>query len=410
MEGEVTSSVPQADHWRNHWNFHQKSDRNNLTEEEIFQKEFLIKELCSERNVQIASPTSANLKEFLEEVVQLLAQNYVEDPDGDFSFVYQSEHLEWFMLPTHHHLDLLIGLREGDSELLVGFLAACPIKLHVSTCARTPTPSEFKTAALVDFVCVHQSRRGERLCPLLYSILDWKLQMKGIDALVKTSGTLLDYPVASVSYYHLILNEERCNLATFSAIPLSDHPRGYEMISKDIVDSFHPLEERHLDSVLELFTRESQKYSLGHVFQDRDHVRHFLMARENIVFTLVRERRSDGEETPDQVTDLVSFYFVPHHIGIPGNPLEGQVLKIGYIFYHMATTLSPRDLLKVAATIASSRFQLDCLNILPIGQMNGLECRRIGAGQGTGKLHYYLNTHVGINERIPSSALLLYPI
>jgi hypothetical protein len=403
------ASGREEDHWRSHWNFHQSDGRKKLSIEEIIMKESMIQSRCEELKVTISSPNEPNLAEYLEEVMALLAENYVEDEDGEFRFVYQSEHLQWLMLPNNHHLDLFIGLCDTNSGQLIGFLAACPITLsvrhNISEAGENSNSesSRSKEAALVDFVCVHKNRRGERLCPLLYDILDVRLQRKDIHALIKTSGTLLDYPAAEIFYFHLILNRDRCELSTFCS-PRSLRNK-IKTLSSDLTESFTPLEERHLESVFELFSREAQKYSVGLILPTLHHTKHFLMERKDIVLTLVRQ----DPDSPNQVTDLATIFFVPHQIMLPENPLRGEVLKIGYFSYHIATTITELELLKAAATIARDRCGLDCLNILPIGRITPRTCLEAGAGTGSGSLCYYINSGVGIDRYLTGSDLFVFP-
>ena len=403
------------DYWRSHWNFHQSDRRKHRSEEEISLQESRIQTHCEEAQVFISSPDESSLEEYLEEVIFFLNQNYVEDEDGEFRFVYQPEHIRWLMLPNHEHLDLLIGLREIHSGKLVGFLAASPITLHVGYPPasvvqaegdrdenyQTTVSSGSQDVALIDFVCVHKSRRGERLCPLLYDILDLRLQRKGIVGMVKTSGTQLDYPATEINYYHLTLNFDRCEVATFSPPRLLHQRR----TSSKLTDSFTLLEEHHLESAFDLFTREAQKYSLGFRFPTLQHTKHFLMERKDIVLTLVRQ----DPDSPNHITDLVTIFFVPHKILIPGNPLEGKFLRIGYVSYHIATTITVLELLKVAAVICRDRYELDCLNILPVGAITGETCRQIRAGVGTGTLYYYINCGVGVDRPLTSSDLFIFP-
>lgn len=403
-------------HWRSHWNFHQSDRRKQRSEEEISLQESRIQTHCEEAQVIISSPGESSLEEYLEEVMFLLNQNYVEDENGEFLFVYQPEHIRWLMLPNHEHLDLLIGLREIDSSKLIGFLAACPIALHVGNPPvsvvqaegdrdenyQTTVSSGSQDAALVDFVCVHKTRRRERLCPLLYDILDLRLQRKGIVAMVKTSGTQLDHPVTAINYYHLTLNYDRCGVATFCS------PRGLHQrptLSSKYTDFFTLLEERHLESVFDLFTREAQKYSIGLLLPTIQHTKHFLMERKDIVVTLVRQ----DPDSPNHITDLVTIFFVPHKIMIPGNPLEGDILRIGYVSYHIATTITVPELLKVAAVICRDRYELDCLNMLPVGGITPETCRQVRAGVGTGTLYYYINSGVGVDRPLTSSDLFIFP-
>lgn len=132
--------------------------------------------------------------------------------------------------------------------------------------------------------------------------------------------------------------------------------------------------------------------------------------RDQIVFTLVKEAETDVTNgCRETITDLISLFFVPHKINSPENPLHGEILNMGYIYYHVARTVSALDLMKVMATIACERYQLDCLTILPVGGITENTCRKIGAGAGTGILNYYINQDVGIHHKLRGSSLFIYP-
>lgn len=389
---------PPDNHWRNCWNFHQKNELESESTESLLIE---IEEKCAEAKVSFLSPDTITFDDFLAEVMKLIEENYVEDPDGTFRFSYEDRHLRWLMLDPRH-LDLFIALRENDSGRLVGFLAANPIKLHVSD----GLEAKEKEAVLVDFVCVHRERRGQRLCPLLYQVLTWRLSQKNMShlSMVKTSGDELNYAVSRLRYRHLPLNTPKCIECTF-AFPGTRETTAYREIEPNIVEAFQPLEPRHVTSALQLLTAEARKKKLALLFRDEVHLAHLLLPQPDIVATLVKE----AEAGSDEVSDLISIFFVPHRICLPGNPLDGHFLRVAYNFYSAVTTLTSTDMLKVAAVIARDRYDVDCLNILPVGTVSSNDCLAVKACQGTGELKYYITRNLGIHGLLQGEEIFLFP-
>jgi glycylpeptide N-tetradecanoyltransferase len=384
----------EKNHWRKLWSFHQKIENES---DGTADNEKLIQQRCMDEDIEIISPIEGNLDQFLDEVILLLTENYVEDPFGVFTFLYTPDHIKWIMLPVLDHLDLLIGLRHRQTGLLIGFIAATPISLHVEN-------KELRPTALVDFVCVHRSHRGKRFCPFLYQILGHRLKSKNIEIMVKTSGSDLKYPLARPSYHHLILNDERCCLSGFSH-PSVPRTSVYRQNIDEFADSFVPLHERHLESTLSLLQEEAKKSKIGLYFPSTAFLSHFFLRFPNIVRAFVRENPEDSNE----VTDFVSVFFLPHKINAPGTPLHDDYLRICYSFYSAGRTLSSHQLLQMIAVLAADELQIDALNILPIGPISKSDCRLIEAGRGTGILNYYITSTAGIHQYLYPEEIFIFP-
>ncbi|KER25509.1 hypothetical protein T265_14205, partial [Opisthorchis viverrini] len=67
----------------------------------------------------------------LQELYDLLYENYVEDDDHLFRFDYSKHFLKWALQPPGWHPDWHVGLRVNKSEKLVGFIAAIPCNLQI---------------------------------------------------------------------------------------------------------------------------------------------------------------------------------------------------------------------------------------------------------------------------------------
>ena len=70
----------------------------------------------------------------MEELYQLLFENYVEDDDGYFRFNYSKDFLRWALTPPGYEKDMLIAIRSIQTKNLVGFISGIFINLKVSHC------------------------------------------------------------------------------------------------------------------------------------------------------------------------------------------------------------------------------------------------------------------------------------
>ena len=147
--------------------------------------------------LELCSADHADPVSFLREACALLADNYVEDPDGDFGFAYSVEFLQWALGGPESNPDLLLGIRQSATGDLVGFFSAVPIDVILDGVTH-------KSGA-IDFVCVRKDQRGQRLCPFMYHAARQRCLAAGIPTSVKTSGDVLPTPVAQPLYFHRIM-------------------------------------------------------------------------------------------------------------------------------------------------------------------------------------------------------------
>jgi glycylpeptide N-tetradecanoyltransferase len=320
-------------------------------------------------DVEFAGPAdAAAMRALLPDVVHFLAANYVEDAGGGFRFAYEARHLEWALLGAGSHPDLWIVLRaRAAPHEIVGFAAAAPTTLVVRG---VPHASAF-----VDFVCVHKAHRGRRLCPALYSALSRALVARGITAFTKTTGSLLDLPLARARYWHISINGERLKACGFSrtarvpSLPDASGARWRSLVMRDAAAA-HAL----LASV-------AAKHSLGFAFTSAEHLAHVLLPQSDLVDTFVLD------DNAGTLTDIVSLYFVRTRI-LGDNALRGEDFVTAYLYFFAATTVPVKELICVAARAARAA-GADMFNALPISGLTARVMRELGAGAGTGELRYY---------------------
>jgi glycylpeptide N-tetradecanoyltransferase len=128
----------------------------------------------------------------LQEVYDLLYQNYVEDDDNMFRFDYSKEFLLWALKPPGFLRQWHLGVRVISNKKLVGFISAIPANLRIYE----------KVVHLVEinFLCVHKKLRAKRMAPLLIKEITRLVHLTNTWQAVYTAGRLLPRPI-SISKY-----------------------------------------------------------------------------------------------------------------------------------------------------------------------------------------------------------------
>jgi glycylpeptide N-tetradecanoyltransferase len=67
----------------------------------------------------------------IEDVYNLLNQNYVEDDDAIFRFDYSREFLRWALTPPGFKKEWHLGVRVKETGKIVAFITAIPATMHV---------------------------------------------------------------------------------------------------------------------------------------------------------------------------------------------------------------------------------------------------------------------------------------
>jgi glycylpeptide N-tetradecanoyltransferase len=128
----------------------------------------------------------------MDELYNLLSENYVEDGDSMFRFNYPGEFLRWALCPPGWKKEWHVGIRKNSGEL-VAFISAIPISLRIKTIT--------KHMAEVNFLCVHKDLRANRLSPLLIAEITRRVHLHGqIFQAIYTAGALITTPLATGQY------------------------------------------------------------------------------------------------------------------------------------------------------------------------------------------------------------------
>ena len=363
-----------------------------------------------------------DVEHFMSDVHNLLDKHYVEDEDGEFRFALTLPYLRWALMRPSTDYRCLIGIREKSTNLLVGFCAAVPFDFW--------NASKDENIAWIDFVCVHNKCRGQRVCPFMYNEAEKRLsEHLGIRKIICTSGDLLPHPASSSRYYHRIIASSvprllECRFTDLAPRMTLARTMKYYKFPEPTV-TLHPLEECDVrgGSLRERFNNYTRERHLAaKLFSSDDELLHTLHRKENIVYTYVRRedplpRTNDGAKdvnvsadkeeakTSNHVTDFISFYVNASDI-LTGT-LAGEQLIGAYVFYSMVTTCTHAELLSSAAAALCNEVDVDhlcCLNG-PMG-FDKKTLKQCQFGPGTGVLNYYMYNFE--HREVPQEKLAWY--
>lgn len=309
----------------------------------------------------------------LQELYQLLNENYVEDDDNMFRFDYSADFLLWALKPPGWHKEWHCGVRVEKSGKLVGFISAIPATIRIY--------EHTQKMVEINFLCVHKKLRSKRVAPVLIREITRRVHMQGIFQAVYTAGVVLPKPVSTCRYWHRSLNPKKLIEVKFSHLArnmtMQRTLKLYRLPEETKTAGFRPLEARDISQAYKLLNQYLTKFDLAPSFDEED-FRHWFFPRAGIVDCFVVE--NDGA-----ITDLVSYYTLPstvmHH------PTH-KSLKAAYSFFNASTATAWTDLINDALVTAKNA-GFDVFNALDLME-NKTFLETLKFGIGDGNLHYYL--------------------
>merc|ERR1712137_9877 len=310
----------------------------------------------------------------MNELYDLLNQNYVEDAGCTFRFDYSREFLHWALSPPGWLKKWHLGVRAKQNKKLVAFISAIPANLR----------SYNKSIPLVEinFLCVHKKLRDKRIAPIMIQEITRQVHLTNRWQAVYTAGKLLPRPVAIAQYHHRSLNYKKLVEVGFSYLnprsSMSMMIKLYRLPAKTATPGMRPMTEEDSPAVYKLLIAYMNKFKIAPIFTEEE-VKHYLVPREGVINSYVVEDES-GE-----LTDFISFYTLPSTI--VGHP-KHALLKAAYSYYNVSTKVPLKDLMNDALILAKQQ-EFDVFNALDL--MDNEEfLTELKFGLGDGKLRYYL--------------------
>jgi len=309
-----------------------------------------------------------------QEVYTLLNENYVEDDDSMFRFDYSVPFLRWALTPPGY-LDVWhLGVRVKSNNKLVGIITGIPASIKVN--------DDLVPMAEINFLCVHKKLRSKRLAPVLIKEITRRVNKQNVWQAVYTAGVVLPRPVSECRYYHRSLNPKKLIDVGFSHLgprmTMARTIKLYKVPEQPQLPGIRPMEKQDMPRVFELVAGYLSQFTLHPEFKE-DELAHWILPREGVIFSYVRE------DSAGQITDVCSFYSLPS--SILGHE-KHSLLKAAYSYWNVATTVPMHELM-YDALIFAKQHDFDVFNALNVME-NESFLKELKFGIGDGFLQYYL--------------------
>ncbi|KAH3902640.1 probable Glycylpeptide N-tetradecanoyltransferase [Saccharomycodes ludwigii] len=329
----------------------------------------------------------------IDELYQLLNENYVEDQDSAFRFDYSKSFLQWALTCPGYKKEWFVGIRVISSKKLVGFISAIPVTLQVR--------GKILPSVDINFLCVHKKLRAKRLAPVFIKEITRRVNLCNIWQALHTGGVVLPSPVSVCRYAHRPLNWGKMFDVGFTGLPYNATKTQmiakYTLSKTTTTPGLRRLELKDLDEALELLNKYQSRFKLIQLF-NKEEFKHWFLTIENVIYSYVVEDPKTGK-----ITDFISFYTLPFTIL---NNNNYNSLNVAYLFYYASDSdfnypdrfdteatkvLKKRlsQLVNDACIIARSELHMDVFNALT-SQDNSLFLKDLKFGPGDGLLNFYL--------------------
>jgi glycylpeptide N-tetradecanoyltransferase len=214
------------------------------------------------------------------------------------------------------------------TKKLVGFISGIPADLMVN--------GIFTKLVEINFLCVHKKLRSKRLAPVLIKEVTRRVNLTGIFQAVYTAGVLLTQPVGTCRYYHRSLNPKKLCEVGFSSIGRNQTMSQlikYYKLGTEKLPGLRLMENKDVAQVQKLLWEYHQKFEFASQLSEEE-VRHWLLPREDVVYSYVLENESG------KITDFISFYIL--NSSILGNANHTHV-NAAYLFYYVPNNMGKDD-------------------------------------------------------------------
>jgi len=282
--------------------------------------------------------------------------------------------LRWALSPPGYLKSWHLGVRVKTTQKLVGFITGIPANMQVYDARRRMVE--------INFLCVHKKLRSKRLAPVLIKEITRRVNKEDVWQAVYTAGVVLPRPVSECRYYHRSLNPKKLIEVGFSHLgprmTMARTIKLYKVPDTPQLSGMRKMEPKDIGRVFELVSTNLKKFSMHPEFE-QDELAHWMLPREGVVYSFVREN-GDGE-----VTDVCSFYSLPSQI--LGNN-KHNLLKAAYSYWNVATTVPLHELI-YDALIYAKQLDFDVFNALNVMQNDNF-LKELKFGVGDGFLQYYL--------------------
>ena len=241
-----------------------------------------------------------------QEMYELLTQNYVEDDDAMFRFDYSVPFIRWAVMPPSYKPEWLICVRGGKKKKMFGCITGIPVNMSVN--------GNEVVMAEINFLCVHKGLRAKRLAPVLIKEITRRVNSCNIWQAIYTAGVTIPTPFTGATYWHRSLNPKKLIDVRFSCLPsgttMAKYIKTHRLPNQVTNQQMRPMQDKDVPRVTEMLNEYLSQVKI-HIIFTEDEVAHFMLPRENVIYSYVVEKYENNANT---ITDFYSFYNLPSTI------------------------------------------------------------------------------------------------
>lgn len=320
--------------------------------------------------------------EQLDELYDLLNENYVEDDDNMFRFDYSRDFLKWALQPPGWKPVWHVGVRGVKNGKLLAFISGIPAHMRME--------AHSQLLVEINFLCVHKKLRSHRLAPVLIREITRRVNIEGTFQAVYTAGVVLPRPIAKCRYWHRSLDPKKLIDIKFSYLPrqmtMAKLIKQLRLPLKTVTPGIRKMVVADVPAACKITVQYLAQFKVAPVFNEADFA-HWLLPRDGVIDSFVVE-----DPETKEITDMISFYTLPSTVC--KHPLHTE-LKAAYSFYNVHTKTPIKQLMQDALSLAKHELNFDVFNALDL-MKNSEFLQDLQFGGGDGHLQYYL-----YNYRMP---------
>ena len=326
----------------------------------------------------------------VDKLYEFLKSNYINDESHLFGSDYSKDFLKWFLSPPGMYDDWIISVVKEDKiknkKKIIGFISAIPTKLSINN-------NEIKMAK-VCFLCVKKEFRNKRLTPVLIKEITRRINSKNIWQGIYKTFAYLPKAFTKSQYHYRVINLKKLLDVQYTYLPnkmsLGNAIKKYELPDEPKISGFRKMEKKDLEQIYNLILLRNKKYKIYEIL-DKSEVEHWLLPRNNIVYTYVLE---DEEH---KITDFCSFYTIQRTILNQNKISENSVSKykkiiFAYELINLNTSISMKELLRSAVILAKQN-GFDAYHCIDYKE-NSDNFKELLFMEKIGKMKYYLYNFV----------------
>ena len=308
------------------------------------------------------------------ELYGFLSENYVSNKHSEFSLCYSKDFLVWALTSPGWKKEFHIGLRDKtQNNKLVAFISGIPTSLKQFR--------EIKKNLVVNFLCINQNFRTQKLSLLLIEEITKRAIDSGLEQALYTGNTYRPSlePIISSHYYHKSLNPKKLQdnrfINTMTPMQLRLHKLFYSK-NTNITNDMRPLEEKDIPTVTRKLNETNKSFQIAQSFREEE-VKHWFLKRNNVVYSYVSK----------DLSDFVSFYSISI-----ATQNENTSINSSYLFHYYSKNVSTTEKLLKKSLVLAKKENFDIFNCIDIGQ-NTTFIELLNFDKGNATLYYHLYDH-----------------